>query len=305
MITLRYHIASLCAIILTLGIGIWVGLAIGSPDLMRQQTALIKQSNKKLDQVLQERQEDAQMLEQNRQALAGLVPHFTHAMLYNKRVAIIRTGDYPDAAQSAIDSLAETGATIACSITISDQLDDISAKQRSDIMGPLMTVPPWSLMPDDNSLLIHTLTQALKSGTTNHPNVQNSVDGMTSSGLISYSGDFSAPVDLIIVVGGVATDPGEVDTTSQQAREKMVIDQLTATNEFSDTQVVGCEPREVDTSSIPIYEEEGIGSVDCIDEPLGVLDIVYALHGETAAYGIKPGSRLLAPASLESENDGN
>ena len=303
MITLRYHIASLCAMILILGIGIWIGLSIGPPEVEKQQTDLLKASSKKLDDVLQERQLDAQMLSQNRQALAGLVPHFTHGMLFGKRVCVIRTGDYPDAAQAAIDALAPTGATVASSVTVSGQLDMTTDKQRSEMLGPLESAVPSAAAPD-NSTLIHIIVQALKLGTANHQDLQDAVDRMSSAGVISYSGDFQQPVDLVIVVGGASSDPGEMATSDEQARERMVLTELVATNEFATTAVVGCEPREVDTSSVPVFQEAGIGSVDCIDEPLGTLDIVYALHGETAAYGIKPGSSLLAPASLESENTG-
>jgi hypothetical protein len=303
MITVRYHIASLCAMILTLGIGIWIGLAIGSPDLQRRQTALLKDANYKLDQVLQEREEASQQLDQNRQALSELVPHFTHNLLNGKRVAIIRTGDYPDAAQSATDALAQTGATVVSSISISDEFDEATDKERSSVIGSLNLPPTDSATTDQNNALYQIITEGLKIGTAKRQDIQDAIDRISSAGLISYSGDFQNPVDLVIVVGGSSSDPGEIDTSDEQDRERAVLDQLIMPTEFTVAQVVGCEPRQVGTSSVPVYQEEGIASVDCIDEPLGVLDMVFALHGESATYGIKPGARLLAPASLESDNN--
>jgi hypothetical protein len=299
MITLRYHIASLSAVLLTLGLGIWIGLAIGSPDLVRRQTALIKESNDKLDIVLSEREQDAQMLEQNRKALSGLVPHFTHGLLYGKRVAIIRTGDYPDAAQAAADALAQTGATVTTSMTISDQFDEVTVKQQKDILGPLTNPAASTDQPGDGTYLFQVLVLALKNGTANNQVVQDAVDRMSNAGLISVSGDFQQPVDLIIVVGGSASPPGELQASDDQARERTILEQMVAPSGFSTMSVVGCEPFDVGTSSIPLFQEAGIGSVDCVDEPLGILDLVYALHGETAAYGIKSSATLVAPASLE------
>jgi len=301
MITVRYHIASLCAVILTLGIGIWVGLAIASP-FEKQQTELMKSSVAKLDLLLQERQQDVQFLDQNRQALTVLVPHFTHGLLSGKTVVIIRTGDYPDAAQSVTDALSQTGCTLSASIAISGDFDDVTQKERTDILGPLATLSPWSDDLSDNDGLFHTLVQALKDGTANHQSFQDAIDRMSSAGLITYSGDFSQPANLVVVVGGASSNPNDPDTGDEQAREKELLDELLEEDEFKPSQVIGCEPRDVGTSSIPTYQDEGISSVDCVDEPLGGLDLVFALHGESAAYGVKSGSSLLVPASLEPEN---
>jgi hypothetical protein len=297
MITVRYHIASLCAMILMLGIGISIGLILGQ-NIEQHQAELTKQYYQKLRDLKQAEQDESQLLNQNRQALTAVEPHLTSEMLAGKRIAIIRTGDYPEAAQDATDALALTGAIVTSSITISNEMDDVTDKQRANILGPLETLPPWSNDPGDNSGLYHTIVQALKIGTTNHQNIQDAVDRMSSSGYISYSGDFGQPVDLVIVVGGSSVQSSDPDYADEQTREKAVLDQLISEDGYSADRVVGCEPRLAVSSSIPLFQQEAIGSVDCIDEPIGALDIVYALHGESGVYGVKPGAHLLFPSSI-------
>ncbi len=51
--------------------------------------------------------------------------------------------------------------------------------------------------------------------------------------------------------------------------------------------IVGCEPREVATSVIPIYKAAGIPTVDSADTPAGRLAIVLGLAGADGHYGIK------------------
>jgi hypothetical protein len=304
MITLRYHIASLVAVLLTLGLGIWIGTAIGSPGLTFAQKQLINESNVKFDQELAKREEEEKRLDQNRQALAGLVPHFTHGLLYGKRIAIVRTGDYPNAVQNASDALTESGAAVTASISVSDQFDDLTDKERRQILGLLSNSAGPPSAPGDASVLFAILVEALKDGTADHPAVQTAVDAMSDDGLITYSGDFQQPVDLIIVVGGYSAEPGELEATDDQAREEALLNLLVSPANFSPLAVVGCESSDVNTSSIPQYKDAEIGSVDCIDEPLGGLDLVYALHGEGATYGVKSGATLLAPASLETADGG-
>jgi hypothetical protein len=301
MITLRYHTMSLIAMLLTLGLGIWIGTAIGSPGLAKEQSALLAESGSKLDAEIAEREEDARLLDENRKALAGLVPHFTRSLLYGKRVAIIRTGDYPDAAQAASDALAQSGATVESSITINTGLDELTDKERREILGSLALQTSDSA-PGDPTALISLLVTALKNGTAQHPDIEDSIARMSESGLISYSGDFPMPVDLVVVVGGSSSPPGEIEATDDQAREKNVLNCLVSSDGFAPDEVVGCEPVDVVTSSIPLYQDISIASVDCIDEPVGSLDLVYALHGESASYGIKSGATLIAPASLETDS---
>jgi hypothetical protein len=65
--------------------------------------------------------------------------------------------------------------------------------------------------------------------------------------------------------------------------------------------VVGCEPFTAAASSIPLYQNYGIATIDCIERPLGRLDLPFALRGGADAvdYGLKPTASRRIPVSLE------
>ena len=140
------------------------------------------------------------------------------------------------------------------------------------------------------------LARALCQGTQAHPNSQNDLDKLDQARLISRSGDYGPGASLIVIVGG-SSSPPQTTPSDDAALERQLINAFTATGNAPT--VVGCESGAAISSSVPVYQQEGIASVDCIDEPLGALDLAYALHGEAASYGVKPSAQRLIPASLE------
>ena len=63
--------------------------------------------------------------------------------------------------------------------------------------------------------------------------------------------------------------------------------------------MVGSEPLDAVTSFVSTYQKYGIPTVDCMDKPLGRLDLPYALRGEAADYGFKATANRRIPISLE------
>ena len=114
---------------------------------------------------------------------------------------------------------------------------------------------------------------------------------MEGQGLIAVKGDLSRPVALFVLVGGGdGTDDGAAGLDTALA------DQLTAAN--GSARVVGCEPLDAAVSSVQAYQDDGMATVDCIDQPLGQLALPFALRGETDSYGLKPTAARQLPASL-------
>jgi hypothetical protein len=86
--------------------------------------------------------------------------------------------------------------------------------------------------------------------------------------------------------------------------ETALISQLTAYGSGSSgLSVVGCEPYDAEQSSMPTYATARIPSVDCIDLPIGELDLTYALlvHDATA-YGVKTTATRLVPEAIDEQS---
>ena len=137
MLDFRYHVSSLAAVFLALGIGIIVGLGFGDPAITRQQTKLLQDSNAKLDTVLGERTQDRLLLSKNREALRALAPRLTRDLLIGRRVAVVRDGDYPEAAQEAQDAIAQAGGIVSSVTVLTDRFDVLSDKERQALITDL------------------------------------------------------------------------------------------------------------------------------------------------------------------------
>lgn len=85
---LRYHVASLSAVFLALGIGIVIGTAfVGSP-LVSRQTGMLH----RLETHVTELREETRERERTEEALEQLIPQAVRGALLGKRVLVVQTG---------------------------------------------------------------------------------------------------------------------------------------------------------------------------------------------------------------------
>ena len=273
MLDVRYHMIYLCAVFLMMGAGILIGEAV-YPHQAKSQAKTLAALKQEADQAMQRGQAAQDQLSKTEQALGSLRPALVRGKLAGKRVIVILTGDYPDAVEAARGALADAGATVASTVTLTNK----EALAASDENGP-------SPLP--------SLAALLAQGTAGQSVNQQARDSLESQGLISVKGDLSKPVSLFVLVGG---GDGSGDGTADL--DTALVDQLnTLTN--NGVHVVGCEPLDAAVSSIQAYQDHGMATVDCIDQPLGQLALPFALRGETDSYGLKPTAARQLPASLE------
>jgi hypothetical protein len=290
MLDIRYHIASLTAVFLALGFGILIGSSYAGPAAIRQMSVQIQRQNQRLDNAVQLNEQDHAYLKQYEDAVAELMPRIVQSRLTGKRVALIQTGDYPDAITDASAVVAQAGGTVASTTTLMGHFDMLSQQSRENLAKAL------GGQASDDSTILKPLTLAICLGTSAHPNLENELSTLEQDNIIERSGDYSAPVDMVVVVGGSAT-PG--DANAGPTHEDELIALLKSPHGGQNAPVlVGCETRDAAQSSIPTYLRAGIASVDCIDQPLGALDLPFALNGESSAYGVKATADRLIPPSL-------
>lgn len=296
MIDFRYHIATIIAMFLMLGIGIVVGSATNlGPAVIKQQTSTIQSLSGKLDNVLQESARDHSLLKQNEEALTELVPRLVGGKLAGKKIAIIRTGDYADAAASAEQAIAAAGGAVVSETTLTGRLQLLDDTQRAGILRDLK-LPADTGDDQSYALILKPLMQSLRFGDTDSGNARSSMDVLRQDSVVNTSGDYSSAVSAVVIIGGSLNDD-DADDPSADA----LISGLTDPNSTPAITVVGCEPFDCVSSSMPAFNKAGIASVDCIDLPVGALDLPFALRGdETVSYGVKSTATRLLPRALDS-----
>lgn len=303
MIDIRYHSVSLVAVFMMLGVGIIIGLNLASPA-QKQQTKALKSLQERVEGAVQDGQEAKRRLLHIEHAVDILRARVVPGKLANKRVEIIVCGDYPAAAHSAATALSDAGAISVAQIVITDKFVGLSSDDRADLYGRLGSQPP-SAPPASNisqAELMNPLMSALHDGSPPGSASEEEVSTLENGRYIDVTGEINQPCSLFVIIGG-RNDDGNPTADNVAETETALIEGLLHTG--YDLSVVGCEPSDALVSSIPNYQrEQKIATVDCIDQPLGQLDLPFALRGgvDKADYGLKSTAGRELPASLEEQN---
>src|SRR5437588_9305523 len=106
----RYHVITIAAIFLALGVGIIIGSSF-------VQSAIVDRQARALDQLrLQFTRDVLPLKDQNRRyadSVAAIGPQIVKAQCAGRRIAIVQTGDYPDVVHKLTEMFEQAGATVA------------------------------------------------------------------------------------------------------------------------------------------------------------------------------------------------
>lgn len=273
---LRYHIASLSAIFLALGIGILIGTAFVGTPIVSRQTGLIR----RLETHVGELREETREQERTEEALGRIMPRLIRGTLTGKKVLIIRMGTYADAVTEAARTV-----TVAGGIPIIVTLPPDNWRAR--INRPDVT-------PDTVTMESRSLASRLSAGATelwqSYRDRGQITDGPQSSDDIP-----PGATRYVILVSG-EKDSSEIETLCQQ-RDLPMIEAW----QSAGITVVAVEPLKTAVSYLPTYRNAGIATIDAIDRAAGQITLPFALKGEDAAYGYRPDTERILPPSLEAE----
>lgn len=291
MLDARYHLFYLIAIFLMLGFGILIGASYYGPVQVSQQKKVLQSLAAQTNKVVQERNEARDRMTKDEAALSSLRPALVRGKLAGKRVILVQTGDYPDAAQAANTAVSDAGAMVAATVVLTDKWGALLPKQR-EALAPV--ADPTDAASQDRALLA-ALAAALTTGSGGGGGASKALEALKEQGLITVSGELSQPCTLFILVGGKSDDTAGAPLDGPLL-DGPLLDGFKATP--ADVTLVGCEPLGAAVSSIPAYQSAGIATVDCVDLPLGQLALPFALHGGKGDYGLKATARQQLPDSL-------
>ena len=281
MLDVRYHIFYLGLMFLMLGFGIFIGASIIGPAQVRQQAGAIANLRLTSTKVAQDRDAARGRFTKDEAALAALQPALVRGKLSGKRIVVIQTGDYADAAESANKAVTDAGATVAASVVLTDRWGALAPRQRAALSG----LAPVSDPAAQDKALLAALAAALTAGAEG----DSVLESLQGQNLITKSGDLSQPCTFFVLVGGKSDD------TPSPALDGLLDGFGEVT---SNVTLVGCEPSGAAVSSVPSFQNAGIATVDCIDLPLGQLALPFALRGEKSDYGLKATAKQPLPDSL-------
>lgn len=259
----RYHVASLSAVFLALGIGILVGTAFVGNKIVDRQTSLIHN----LEERVQDFRRETLERERTESALRELVPGWLAGKLNGRSVLVLQTGRYNDAADETERVLKQAGA----SVTRLALPDDV-----------------WYRNADIAAAARRLATRLADGAAVG----ESEGDGLLRGDVPVTSGR------SVVLVGGVSTAEalGADQAPPRLLRERDAV--LIQTLAERGVRTVGVEPLAAEVSFLGAWRNAGIATVDCIDRAPGAISLVAALNGETGAFGLRADADLAVPRGI-------
>ncbi len=285
MFSFRYHVISLIAVFLALGIGLLVGVSIG-------EEGVVSGARERLEASLRGDLRDARSRNSELRSELRIrddfedeiYPALVANLLTGFRIGVVSMGDLPSDYRSAIRQAVEpAGAEIASTSVVHAplRLDDMA----KDLRGTRFS----RVHRDDDELAAFgkRIGRRLVQGGP-------IVDRMRRSLFSSSRGEYRGLDGVVYVREREDLEPDE--RSAQDRFETALIDGLRST----DAEIVGVESRDADPSQVPFFENQGLTSVDDIDLVAGQTALVYALLGARGQLGVKQtADQLLPPPPAE------
>lgn len=282
-LSLKYHIASLVAVFLALGLGILIGSAVpGDDTLFRQQQQQllgtlesrmesVKQKNESLRASIVRLETESNIKGQfEKQTLPALVG----GKLQGRSLAIIATAGCKFTGELA-NTLKMAGASVQ-SVTVIER-PNISAGK--DILNN----PGWPETSEKDFLagVAREISLAIVNGDTTV------LKNLAGQGVLKISGQYGNPVSDVVIIGGGA-DKKNITAINIDFH---IIDFFKS----KDITVFGAEESSSAYSCIREYQKKGLATVDNIETVPGHVSLVYAISGRPGHYGVKPTAKSLLP----------
>lgn len=289
MIDIRYHIATLVAVFLALGLGILIGNGLVNNDVIsEQQSKLIDQLKQEFEDL---RGQNVELTAQNnylnktvkQQDVFNreLMPALIKNRLAGEQVAVVVTGG-EEIPTGLFNSLSLAGVRVSSTSVFLPKanLDDPEVRIK---LAEFFSLPADSSPEEMQTLMARTVARIISTN-----GAEEEIALLKQLDLVKMNGEFGAPVKAVIVIGG-ANDP---QYYFPESIDQPLIKYLTEVNKT----VYGVESSRTTKGYMEYYQKMSISTVDDIDLTVGQLALLLSLDGEPGHFGIKDTAKKFMPA---------
>jgi hypothetical protein len=297
MFDLRYHVASLAAVLIAIAVGIVIGVAIASGGGVEETTADVLRGEKERveEQLAAERQRVAALEDGQRAAndlLDAAYPVLMGGLLEGSSVAVLYLGPVSSSTRTAVErtlSAAGAGAPVrefALELPVDPET----------LAGVIAADPALAAFGAGGGLegLGRGLGREFVDG--GEMPVWEAVDELVVE---ESAGSSTLPATGVVVVRSWEPPEGEAaseDEAAALAATDELLGGLIAGLEDGDVPVVGVERAASDPSAVPFFRDRGLSSVDNVDTLPGRVALALLLAGaEPGRYGTQDGSDGIVP----------
>jgi len=286
MFDMRYHIASLVAVFFALAIGIILGAVVGNKGvIVEQQQSLVKRIESNLAELRAENRMLKEEVADQNSFEKQVAPLAIKDRLAEKNVVIVVTVKSDgDVLQSIQDNIKKAGAA-TYRIEVKDDF-----KITENMVEELQPYFEGTLNENNaRELILKRMAIDLTSEPGSVPEGKEpfilqlkNMDFIETD--LALNGPI-APTDAAVIFGGSNADQ------DPQKTDLHLINQL----KVSSIRVIGVETTDCKKSYIEAYQHARIPTIDNINQPMGIISMVFALTGIDGDYGVKDSAERLVP----------
>ena len=278
MIDMRYHVISLVAVFLALGIGILLGTTLVERGLIAEQKSQISSLKQTFEDIKKKNASLHSDLEAYTRYADESRPYMVTNMLLGKAYAVLTTRNPDNATLAKIaNGLAAAGASAPVTITISGS----DTFNNQSVIANLATL--FQMPADATQLKARVFAEIVNQLAT----VSNTgiLVTMQQLGVIEVHGSLSAPVAGAVLLGPV--EAGALDKTDVPIVKTFVATAFP---------VVGVSGSTTEAAVLTLYKKNGISTVDHVDTVPGQVALDMSLAGKPGNYGSGPEATRMLPA---------
>lgn len=278
---MRYHIASLIAVFLSLALGILLGtIFVDERILAERQNQLVEDIRKDVEKVRADNKQLSDEIKRSDEFEQAVLPLMIQNKLAGKQIAIVASVSEDQTVRNALqDVLTKSGARVffikATSATFS--------LERKEIEQRLSAFFPEEGLTKDQ-LQEKIIKQLALSLASTDPTFINELTGLK---LLEVNGEMILPVNQVIVFGGL----------ENKTLLSLFQNDLALGDQFKKLglPVVGVEVTEAKISSIPLFQKSDFPTVDNVETVSGQIALVMVLEGRQGNYGSKSTAQSILP----------
>jgi hypothetical protein len=286
---IRYHILTLVAVFLSLGLGLLLGGTLGEQVIVKQQTQLLQKledryTQSKADNAkLQKQSQDlTQQTTELQSVMAQVGGHYVRDKLAGQKVAVLQL--QPADLSSLRDTLEAAGANLSASAELRDVPALIAALNSDEALGLL----GLGAAADDSArsaALSKALVQELFAAGTSEAGAV--TQWLTAHHFLNVTGTTGSRPDHLILVGGASEET--------RPRLRLLDLPLVQAVQALDLHAVGVERSDATHSDIAYFRDIGLSTVDNIDQVTGRVALIDVLTGAKGHFGTKKTAQALLP----------
>jgi hypothetical protein len=287
MFDYRYHALSLAAVLFALVVGLLIGVAIGDSSLVSSaKTGIVHDLSAELNGSRRKNESLQSKLLEEEDFTSSLYPLAVHDLLIGRTVGLVFFGSSSDAVNGLVHaSLGDAGASLSTVLDIREPLalPGIAAGAAGTRFAQLAVSTP--VLERFGELIGREL---VKGG----PDIARELIGRVAPSLFgALDGQLTRLEGLVVM----RADPTSMTARESEATAALQTGLLTGVA-AQGVPAVGVELTSTEPSQVPWYKGERISSVDDLDSTAGEAALIYALDGNSGAYGTKSSANSLLPS---------